>query len=343
MKRIHRAFIYTDPAPTCSCHASTLAVLGDGSVCTAWFGGTAEKNNDVRIYVSRLENDVWSAPLAVSPDDGVPHWNPVLFQTDDTTLTLYYKRGYEIRDWQTMVTVSCDGGRTWCEPSELICGDESGGRGPVKNKPIRGSNGKLLAPASVERGPWRCFIDIFDGGNWTKHPIPVVSDDAAKINMIQPTLWESAPGHIHALMRSNRGLIYRSDSRDGGETWCAAYATEIPNNNSGIDCVRTANGTLVLVCNPDMNDWGKRYPLSIFTSTDNGNTFVHAIDLETEAGEFSYPAVVAQDERIFLTYTWNRKKIVYCELELQQIDRNGIKESGGIYVESWNHEFVPHQ
>ena len=110
MKRIHRAFIYTDPAPTCSCHASTLAVLGDGSVCTAWFGGTTEKNNDVRIYVSRLENGVWSAPLAVSPDDGVPHWNPVLFQTDDTTLTLYYKRGYEIRDWQTMVTVSCDGG-----------------------------------------------------------------------------------------------------------------------------------------------------------------------------------------------------------------------------------------
>src|SRR5579872_6341401 len=67
-----------------SCHASTLAETKSGLVA-AWFGGTAERNPDVCIYVSRHENGTWTPPVAVA--DGVgfatnryPTWNPVLFQ-----------------------------------------------------------------------------------------------------------------------------------------------------------------------------------------------------------------------------------------------------------------------
>ncbi len=38
--------------------------------------------------------------------------------------------------------------------------------------------------------------------------------------VIQPTLWESSPGHIHMLLRSTRGAIFRSDSIDYGATVC---------------------------------------------------------------------------------------------------------------------------
>ena len=48
------------------------------------------------------------------------------------------------------------------------------------------------------------------------------------------------PGHVHAMMRSTRGKIYRSDSTDYGRSWCPAYATTLPNNNSGIDVVSFA-------------------------------------------------------------------------------------------------------
>ena len=131
--------------------------------------------------------------------------------------------------------------------------------------------------------------------------------------MIQPTLWESESGAIHALMRTQNGYIYRSDSNDGGKTWCEAYKTENYNNNSGIDCTKIANGTIALICNPVQRG---RTPLSLLLSRDGGATFTKALDLETEIGEYSYPATVTKDNKLFITYTNNRKVISYVEIEL---------------------------
>src|SRR6266496_3624614 len=47
-------FIY-ETAPFPSCHASTIAETKAGLIA-AWFGGTAERNPDVGIWVSRQEN-----------------------------------------------------------------------------------------------------------------------------------------------------------------------------------------------------------------------------------------------------------------------------------------------
>lgn len=134
--------------------------------------------------------------------------------------------------------------------------------------------------------------------------------------MIQPTLWEMPEGKIHALLRTNGGKIYRSDSEDDGLNWCEAYPTDMPNNNSGLDAVMMENGTLALVCNPDDSDWGRRYPLSLYLSKDNGVHFQWVLDLETEEGEFSYPAVVAEGNRLHVTYTWKRKKVAYVCVEV---------------------------
>src|SRR5271168_2728039 len=49
-------------APFPSCHASTIAETKSGLVA-AWFGGTAERNPDVCIYVSRMENGHWTPPM----------------------------------------------------------------------------------------------------------------------------------------------------------------------------------------------------------------------------------------------------------------------------------------
>lgn len=315
MRLIKQEFIFDDPIPIPESHASTILARGDGLRLAAWFGGTKEGEPDVLIYVSRFEGGEWSAPVAVTPEVGIQHWNPVLFEMGGEVV-LFYKMGYPIADWHTRYITSKDFGKTWSEPSELIEGDVSGGRGPVKNKPIRISNGKVLAPGSTERGAWRCFIDIFDGKEWRKRNIPVVLDDGEKINVIQPTLWESGAGHIHALLRSNKGRIYRSDSSDYGENWSPIYATDMPNNNSGIDCIRLSDGRIVLICNPIEKNWGPRTPLSVFVSSDNGKSFAKELDLETEEGGFAYPAVIENDGILHITYTYNRKKIVYCEVEV---------------------------
>ena len=322
LKLIRNEFIFNDPIPVPECHASTIVKTGENSFVAAWFGGTKEANPDVMIWNSNYKNGKWSSPRCVTSESGIQHWNPVLFQLDDSRIRLFYKLGYPISAWKTLMLESKDNGETWNELGEMVPGDSSGGRGPVKNKPIRTSSGRILAPGSIETLPWRCFVDSSDdnGTTWTKHDIPLTGPHTQEFNLIQPSLWESEPGKIHALMRSNRGRIYRSDSFDNGETWCNSYMTDLPNNNSGLDCVYTKNRQLVLVCNPIGLNWGDRTPLSVFISTDNGESFSHALDLVTSEsqGEFSYPAIISDKNHLYITYTWKRKKICFAELEFSE-------------------------
>lgn len=227
-------------------------------------------------------------------------------------LALYFKMGKEIPYWQTFVSYSFDEGESFSGAEELIKGDISGGRGPVKNKAIKIKSNRILAPASTEIGSWKAFIDISDNGGESFRKTEIKCPEAG---LIQPTLWEDENGNIHALMRSNKGFIYRSDSFDNGETWCDAYKTNIPNNNSGIDLVK-AEGKIYLVCNPVEGNWAARSPLSLFVSEDNGESFTKLIDLETEMGEFSYPAIISGKNTLYITYTYNRKSIVFTEINL---------------------------
>lgn len=324
--------------PTAMCHASTVLPLPGGGVLSAWFGGSYEGERDVAVWVSRREDGRWSDPFAIAHLDQ-PHWNPVLQLLENGDVRLYYKVGAVIADWKTMVCHSRDGGKTWSLPRELVPGDDSGGRGPVRCKVIRLSGGRELAPCSTERGAWTGYADRSDDGGltWTRsNPIAipglepgkertVESSDVAVSEqsfygrgVIQPTLWESAPGQVHMLLRSTEGFIYRSDSGDAGETWCPPYPTELPNNNSGIDLDRLEDGTLVLACNPVAANWGSRTPMRLLYSTDNGAGWQTLLDLDSGKGEFAYPAVVAQGNTVHVTYTWKRQNIAYWQICIEK-------------------------
>lgn len=314
MKLLKQEFIYDPHSPVRipSCHAASL-IKTDGGILAAWFGGTHEGHDDVQIYVShRSDADgTWLAPQCVSAAEAVPHWNPVLYDNGEEIL-LFYKRGKRIPYWETMVSISRDGGTTWSVPHRL-CAEDDGGRGPVKNKPIRLSNGDLLAPASFEQGPWRCFCDIShdNGSTWEKTGfIPVPSENT---EVIQPTLWEDMRG-VHMLVRSKNGKIFRSDSTDLGGTWCTLYDSGLPNNNSGLDLVKIDERRIILCCNPVTEG---RTPLSLLESTDGGNTFVHVMDLETQPGEYSYPAVITDGRFLYGCYTWRREKMVFFQCALE--------------------------
>lgn len=310
---MNEKFIFETDETVTECHAATVAALNDGTLVSAWFAGAAEGKPDVSIWFTRRVGGILEKPKRLSENDGIPHWNPVLFSPDGENLTLFYKSGQKICDWKTFVMNSSDGGKNWSSPKELVAGDESGGRGPVKNKPLITAKGEYLAPASSEKRMWRPFVDAFDGKTWNKRNIPVGSDSG--LSLIQPTLWQSKSGSVHALMRSNAGRIYRSDSFDGGKNWSECYPTDMPNNNSGIDCC-TVGDKLLLVCNPVAENWGIRSPLTVFLSSDNGKSFKKLFDLEREQGEFSYPSVICKDGMVYIVYTYKRKKIAFCEFEI---------------------------
>lgn len=319
---IKNEFVYEKIENVPSCHASTVLPLPDGRVMVAWFAGEHESNDNVRIWYSVRSNDGWSEPCNIPSDENIPHWNPVLDMRNDGTVRLYYKKGRKIKSWATWFVDSMDFGRTWTQPRELIPGDTNAGRGPVKNKCIRTKEGILLAPSSSEKMKhlWHCFIDVSrdDGDTWEKCDYIVrPKSEKGVAGMIQPTLWQDDDGIVHAFMRSNKGRIYESVSSDGGFSWSKAERTNLPNNNSGIDLVRVPDGRIFLVYNPVEENWGDRSPLELAVSYDNGKTFSTVCVLENEnGGEFSYPSITYYNNRLHIAYTYNRKKIMYCETEI---------------------------
>ena len=119
------------------------------------------------IWMARGKENDFTSPVVLAKSDEA-HWNPVLFRLDENRIILFYKVGNEIRTWRTMYLLSEDNGETFGEERELVEGDK-GGRGPVRNKPIRLKSGRILAPGSTEQGIWKAFADISDDGkNWRK-------------------------------------------------------------------------------------------------------------------------------------------------------------------------------
>lgn len=340
VKNFVQEFIIKEERGFDSGHASTLVETEDGTVIAAWFGGSWEKAPDVAIWVSRRKDSVWEKPRKLVDARGIAMWNPVLFQKQDGTIVLFYKVGETIPVWKTWYVESYDAGGTFTEPKELVSGDEVGGRGPVKNKPLRLKDGTVLAPASLEGGTWDAFVDISkdDCQTWEMSQMVPVRRSSYDIHMvdrpynpyllfgkgiIQPTLWQDDTGEVHMFLRSTSSRIFRSDSTDGGYTWCTAYDTGLPNNNSGIDMVKMKHGDIVLVYNPRENlpnyYKGPRTPLTVAVSKNNGKTFEKLIDLEKGPGNYCYPSVICNEKNeIMITYTWNRETIVFCKLEYEE-------------------------
>lgn len=324
--------LFGDERPFAQCHASTVvATPGDG-LLVAWFGGTREGHPDVGIWASSWDGRSvpgdpdagWSAPRPIAKVADEPHWNPVLFarSPDRRELVLHFKVGRRIRRWQTWFQRSTDAGRSWSAAEPLVPRDR-GGRGAVRCKPIRLASGAWLAGASRERWKrWDAFVDRSpDGlGGWrAARPIAIDRARFQGKGLIQPTLWESAPGHVHALLRSTDGRVHRSDSSDDGHSWSPAHPIDVPNNNSGLDVVRLEDGLLALACNPVPGNWAPRSPLSVLFSRDNGHVWSDRIDLETDPGEFSYPAIIAVPGGLVVSYTWNRRRIAVARLGADEI------------------------
>jgi len=297
-------FIY-ESAPFPECHASTIAETATNLVA-AWFGGTAEKNPDVGIWLSRLEEGKWSVPVEVangkqSDEKRYPCWNPVLFQPKAGPLLLFYKVGPTPSRWWGMLKTSADHGKTWSPAQRL----PEGILGPIKNKPVQLANGDILCPTSTENDGWCVHFERTRDGGKTWEATPSVNDPK-EFGAIQPTILFHEGARLQALGRTRQRRIFEIWSENSGKTWGKMKATNLPNPNSGIDAVTLKDGRQLLVYNHTSTG---RSPLNVAMSGD-GERWEAALILENEPGEYSYPAVIqAGDGLVHITYTWKRRRI----------------------------------
>ncbi len=319
-----------DPAPTPSCHASTIVELRDGNLLAAWFGGTREGAPDVAIWGARRGAAGWSEATEMVREPQIAAYNPVLFHSGDGVLWLYYKFGPSPSAWSAGRLMSRDEGVSWSASEHL----PAGLYGPIRAKPLVLSDGTILSGTSVESyGSWACWIErsTDNGRTFTRiGPIaapPSLATAAVRAGesygIIQPSLVHLGGSHIRLYARSTKaiGRICETDSMDGGLTWSAVRATALPNPNSGIDAVRLRDGRMALVYNRSTT---QRTPLILAVSQDaaasGGGDWKDFYELETAEGEYSYPAMVqARDGDLLITYTWNRRRIRFVRFPLKKI------------------------
>ena len=361
--------------PTPMCHGSCLTALPNGSLLCVWFGGSREGAADTEIYFS-VGRPRYTAVKEKKPDSGREHihdgrvqetlevscdwtepvcitnmpeacWNPVLLVQHEHVL-LFFKTGNKIADWKTMVMLSRTDPVYWGHPRPLVPGDSTGGRGPVRTKPILLPSGRICAGGSIERGEWQCFCDYSDnyGITWNRtallglnllalnlpedgehgHTEPVAVSELPPLSaqsfngrgVIQPVIWQEL-GRLHMYMRSTEGYIYSSVSDDEGKHWTDPQPTELYNNNSGFDVIRVPGGRLFLACNPVRGNWGARTPLALFMGREDGSRWEMFLRLEKGKGEFSYPSLTYAFNGLWVSYTYNRENIAVAFLTWREI------------------------
>ena len=251
-------------------------------------------------------------------------WNPVLFETPDGLLHLYFKIGPNVANWKGWRITSKDGGKTWSRREPL----PDGIYGPIKNKPVLIGN-RLISPTSDERNGWKIYFELSDDMGKTWRRTAFVEADSGVL-AIQPTIIQLPDGRLEALCRTRSRHIGVTFSSDRGETWSRLQLIDTPNNNSGIDAVTLSYFTSpapqlhnsfshYLIC----NDWpiepdkqkGARTPLSILRS-DDGLHWSHWVTLEdSPISQYSYPSIIqTSDGHLHAIYTWRRQRIKHVEL-----------------------------
>lgn len=311
-------------SPTVQNHAANLTLLPDGTIACVWFGGTMEGMGDISIYMSRLApgSDVWSVPEKMSDDAQKSEQNPLLFNAPDGKVWLLFTSQTSGNQDGAVVKrrISEDGGKTFGKVSVLCDTPGTFVRQPV----IVNGRGEWLLPVfrciGLPGTRWSGDVDTAAvlistdaGASWTMH------DVADSIGAVHMNIVPLGGDEMVALYRNRFSeQVLRSRSSDGGRSWSAPEPTDLPNNNSSVQAVRTGDGRIAIVynhANASMSDdrrlslydeiegdeaettsagaepagrkavWGvPRAPLSLAFSSDGGESFPERIDLETGDG-----------------------------------------------------------
>lgn len=307
-----------------SCHCASLCELPDGDLLAVWYAGQREGLPDSALLQARysVADSQWTAPETIVDTPGLSDGNAILFTTPQGRLWLLHTV-IQRHGWDTVLAYwrqSTNGGLTWSEPR--LFDPEEGMM--FRCRPLSLAGGRLLIPAYDEKD-WSSFMYLSDddGFTWQRSGRLSVGEGC-----IQPAVVERGAGKLLAYMRcgSRTGHIWQASSADGGTTWGACEAVDLPNPNSGLDLIRLASGELLLAANLTTNS---RSPLHLALSEDEGQTWPYRLMVAHDPGaEFSYPQLL-QDSRgvCHLLYTWRRERIRHLAFDGEWLRREAGKQA----------------
>jgi len=298
------------------CHSSTITVLPDGSLMSAWWNGSEEGGKDLVIRAARRPagKDRWEAPCVLADTPDTTEGNPVFFPAPNGELWLFYRAGLP---WAKMMWLkSPDMGRNWKKPEVFL--DKPGWS--FRSRVLLLDNGDILIPVMTHgtsgftpTGSSTAFIYSSNNGKTWKRTKPIVTEPRNN----EPTVIQRADGSLLIFMRPYdrnpaERFLWQSESFDNGRTWSEATRTRIRNPSSAIELLKLSNGHVVLIFN---NSQETRSALCLALSLDEGHTWSYKRILEDAPGRFSYPTLsLAPNGHIHISYTFRRTHVKHVEV-----------------------------
>jgi Neuraminidase (sialidase) len=322
----------TDNPRNSECEFITLK-NGDILMVYSHYTGKSSSDHANAYLASRISKDggkTWSDKdqLVIANEGGMNVMSVSLLRLQNGQIALFYLRKNSITDCIPMMRISEDEAHSWREPVKTIP-DQQGYFVLNNNRVIQLKSGRIVLAVSLHQTPttkWNARGRLFsyysddNGVHWAQgsevsNPDTVVTQE--------PGLVELKNGHILMFIRTDAGVQYYSKSVDKGLHWSPAFRSTIASPLSPASMARIpGKKDLVLVWNnndgsiPELK--GKRTPLNIALSKNNGKTWKQIKTLEPDSdGWYCYTAIHFVGQHILLGYLGGSQK---KKTRLAQID-----------------------
>ncbi len=248
-----------------------------------------------------------------------------LLRLKDGRIALFYLRKNSVFDCKPFVRVSSDEGNTWSEPVQCIT--EPGYWVLNNDRVVQLDSGRLVMPVALHsplennynpRGVAMVYLSDDAGQTWRPGQTVLECPTDSRRGFQEPGVVSLKDGHLLMFIRTRLGSQYLAISSDDGETFTEAKPSSIQAPLAPASIKRIPNtGDLLLVWNDHSSvpeAWradesvtpareGRRTPLTLAISKDEGQTWIHQQDLLNHPdGWYCYTAIHFHNDSVLLGF-----------------------------------------
>lgn len=241
-----------------------------------------------------------------------------LLRLADGRIALFYLVKNSPGDCRPFVQFSSDETSTWTAPSE--CVKDAAYLVMNNNRAVQLSRGqfagRIVLPIArhsragdkpgFHPGVAMCYLSDDAGATFTKSTSELQAPEQSRSGMQEPLVIERKDSSLLMLIRTDQGVLFQSESTDGGMNWTDASPTDVKSPLSPASVARIpGTGDLLMVWNDhsqiDERLKNRRTPLTVAVSKDEGRTWIKRRTLyDDPAGWYCYTAIAFAGDRVLL-------------------------------------------
>ena len=257
------------------------------------------RNIDIELWITE-KNELWimwvmSPYYDTSEKASIKNFKPFDFHKEFKGVTV-------------MVCKNPDAEELVFEEPRYMC------KGFLRNKPIKISDGRIIAPAYDWDNEEYYMIRISSDNGKTFEDVKTGKKPQNKV--YDEIMVYEYDGVLHLLARTNLGYYAKTDSFDGGKTWTETEEFEkAPSTRMYIGVLKS--GAVVYIRNVSDE---KRNGMKVCLSRDGGKTFPYELVLDDRAN-LSYPDLDEDDKgNLYIVYDRERNNFIRLNKETRTSD-----------------------